>query len=272
MQLISQDKLWTTPALNSEDPHAHKILLSHHESRDNAPACAAMVQEQPSAYASMRERHQVSESMPPQSSPCIGHAPHPPLTNPIFATFSYHRMTKTNAVKFMHQPLCNPPISLLIIAIKMGFLNSPPHLSAKTVARYLSPSPATSKGHIKQPRKGLQSTTPRQTQPTQPVLPRPPPVQSIHGQLMPGLIPEDKDSKDQPNLITDVEDESIVNIFCFGAFADKNTGVVYSGCPGRQCRFLLCITTKPTPSLPHLYLDWIKRTFWMHTQKTLNTL
>ncbi len=36
--------------------------------------------------------------------------------------------------------------------------------------------------------------------------------------------------------------------------------------------FLFCIITKPTLSWPHLYLDWIQRTFWMHTRKALNTL
>jgi hypothetical protein len=30
-----------------------------------------------------------------------------------------------------------------------------------------------------------------------------------------------------PNLIGSDEDESITNIFCFGAFADKNSGIVY---------------------------------------------
>ncbi len=28
------------------------------------------------------------------------------------------------------------------------------------------------------------------------------------------------------NIIPEVEDESIANVFCFGAFADKMTGVV----------------------------------------------
>jgi hypothetical protein len=218
--------------------------------------------------------------MLPQPGPCKGCAPQPPLTNPEFSMFSYHCMTKTNAVKFMHQSLCNPPISLLIKAINAGFSKGTPHLNAKTVARYLSPSPETSKGHMKQLRKGLQSTTPQQTQPTQLVLPHPPPAQSIHGQLMPGLISDDEDSKDRPTFITDVEDKSIANIFCFEAFANKNISVVYNNCTGNfpfmsldgNVCFLLCIIMKPTPSLPHPYLDWIQRTLWMHTQETLNTL
>jgi hypothetical protein len=42
---IDQEELWTTPALNLEDPHVHKIPLSQHESCNNARACAAKVQE-----------------------------------------------------------------------------------------------------------------------------------------------------------------------------------------------------------------------------------
>jgi hypothetical protein len=49
---------------------------------------------------------------------------------------------------------------------------------------------------------------------------------------MPGLIPDDENSEDCPALITDVEDKSVANIFCFGAFADKNTSVVYNDCTG----------------------------------------
>ncbi len=62
------------------------------------------------------------------------------------------------------------------------------------------------------------------------VLPHPPPAQSIHGGLMLGLIPNDEDSEDWPTFITDVEDKSIVNIFCLGAFANKNTGIVFNDC------------------------------------------
>ncbi len=54
---------------------------------------------------------------------------------------------------------------------------------------------------------------------------------------MPGLIVnvDDNDSdasSHSPNLTTDVNNESIANIFCFGAFLDKNTGIVYSNCTG----------------------------------------
>jgi hypothetical protein len=53
---------------------------------------------------------------------------------------------------------------------------------------------------------------------------------------MPGLIINNNDNSVVSSsgfiLITDVDDESISNIFCFGAFVGKNTGVVYNDCTG----------------------------------------
>jgi hypothetical protein len=69
--------------------------------------------------------------------------------------FSYHQTTKESNVKFMHQSLCNTPKSSLLATIQRGFLHGAPHFSKKAIAKYLPPSPATSKGHIKQPRKGI---------------------------------------------------------------------------------------------------------------------
>jgi hypothetical protein len=34
------------------------------------------------------------------------------------------------------------------------------------------------------------------------------------------------------NIINNVKDHSIANVFCFGAFADKITGIVYNDCIG----------------------------------------
>ncbi len=99
-----------------------------------------------------------------------GRALHHPAPQPSIALFSYHQTTKENAVKFMHQSLCNPPIASLLKAINASFLRGAPHLNAKSVCKYLTPSPATSKGHMKRPHKGLQSTTPK---PMKPPLPHP---------------------------------------------------------------------------------------------------
>jgi hypothetical protein len=34
------------------------------------------------------------------------------------------------------------------------------------------------------------------------------------------------------NTIDEVDDQSIANVFCFGAFANKITGVIYNDCTG----------------------------------------
>ncbi len=159
--------------------------------------------------------------------PCMSDAPLRHTTN-----FLYHRTTKENNVKFMHQSLCNPPKSSLLAAICHGFLRGAPDLSKKAVSKYLPPSPATSKGHMKQPRKGIHSTTPKP-----PCIGIPIPIPDA---IMPGLIepPEyndDKASNVNPpyNVIDNIEDHLIANVFCFGAFADKISGIVYNDCTGK---------------------------------------
>ena len=127
---------------------------------------------------------------------------------------------------------CNPPISLLLKAINAGFLNGAQHLNAQMVRKYLMPSLATSKGHMKRPYKGLWSTTPKikPTLATQPLpAPLPRPIVPAHYHNMPGLIPNDY-SKNSPNnhSFHTVEGAPIANVFCFGAFADKVIGVVYN--------------------------------------------
>jgi hypothetical protein len=181
-----------------------------------------------------RSNSVVSKSTPSQPGSCKGCAPPPPFVlPPELGSFSYHQTTKANAVKFMHHSLCNPPITSLIKDINAGFLHGAPHLNAKSVQKYLMPSPMTSKGHMKRPCKGLQSTTPK---PTHPFLPCPPCAPSIHQPVMPGLIPDDDHEDDgnepRPAFIDHINNESIKNMFCFGAFANKNTGVIYNDCTG----------------------------------------
>jgi hypothetical protein len=150
------------------------------------------------------------------------------------ASFSYHRTTKENNVKFMHQSLCNPPKTSLLATIRRGFLRGAPHLDLKSIAKYLPPSMATAKGHLKRPQKGIRSTTPKRPR----ILPAP---ASVPDALMPGLDEssavddDDHNSDTDPrfHLIDDVDDHSIANVFCFGAFADKITGVIYNDCTGK---------------------------------------
>jgi hypothetical protein len=98
--------------------------------------------------------------------------------NPIdMAVFTHSVRTQANAVKFAHQSLCNLKISTLMKALKKGFLKGCPNISKTLVTKYLNPSPATAKGHMKRPKKGIRSTIPKPKQakelPTGPCLPLP---------------------------------------------------------------------------------------------------
>jgi hypothetical protein len=179
------------------------------------------------------------------------------------AIFLYHQTTKEKNVTFMHQSLCNPPKSSLLAAIRQGFLRGAPHLSKKAVSKYRPPSPATSKSHRKQPHKDICSTTPKP-----PCIGIPIPIPDA---IMPGLIepPEysnDKASDVNPpyNVINNIDDHSIANVFCFGAFADKISGVVHNNCTskfpfmsldGNVCFFVMyhyqtnVILATPSPGL-----------------------
>jgi hypothetical protein len=56
---------------------------------------------------------------------------------------------RANTVKFSHQAMCNPKILSLLKALRKGFLKGCPNLLKELVTKYLNPSPATAKGHMK---------------------------------------------------------------------------------------------------------------------------
>jgi hypothetical protein len=72
-------------------------------------------------------------------------------THPAIALFTHSIQTQMNAVRFAHQLLGNPRISTLLKAVRCGFLNGCPNISNKLILKYLNPSPATAKGHMKRP-------------------------------------------------------------------------------------------------------------------------
>ncbi len=151
------------------------------------------------------------------------------------ATFTHSIKTRVNGVKFAHQSLCNPKISTLLKAVRKGFLTGCPNLSKKLILKYLNPSLATSKGHMKRPQNGICST--RRTVLTNdttplalvPHLPLPPHL-GIPANVVPAYIPVHTDT--HPALIADDSNESIANLFCYGAFADRHSGVVYNDLTG----------------------------------------
>ena len=67
--------------------------------------------------------------------------------------FTHSIRTRENAVKFAHQSLGNPKISTLLKALKKNFLKGCPNMTTKLVNKYLNASPATTKGHMKRPKK-----------------------------------------------------------------------------------------------------------------------
>jgi hypothetical protein len=61
----------------------------------------------------------------------------------------------------------------------------------------------------------------------------PTPILQIAPPVLPLFVPNGiQDVHTGPNVIVDDGDESIANIFCFGAFADKTSGVVYHDLTG----------------------------------------
>ena len=78
-----------------------------------------------------------------------------PMNN---AFFTHTLQTKVNSIWFARQSLCSPKISTLEKAIHCGYLTGCPNLSAAGVTKYLNPSPATAKGHMKRPQMEICST------------------------------------------------------------------------------------------------------------------
>jgi hypothetical protein len=151
--------------------------------------------------------------------------------------FTHTVQTKANIIKFAHQSLCSPCISTLQKAIRRGFLKGCPNLTIKGVTRYLNPRPTTAKGHMKRPHQGIRSTMQRQPQ-------APPSERQL---LNVQAAPIDNESKVDdvseplinlgpikhgPNVIVEDDDSSDGNIFCFRAFADKRTGILYNNLTG----------------------------------------
>ncbi len=97
-----------------------------------------------------------------QAGPGIAHAPQSPklfTSAASVAMFTHSVHTQANTVKFGHQAMCNPKISSLLKALWKGFLKGCPNLSEELVTKYLNPSPALAKEHMKCPKKGIRSTS-----------------------------------------------------------------------------------------------------------------
>jgi hypothetical protein len=105
-------------------------------------------------------------------------------------------------------------------ALKKGFLKGCPNINKELVTKYLNPSPATAKGHMKRPKKGIRTTTRK----TPPIIP--PIAQIANPEVLPifdKAPPYPGPAYKATNSLAMIEnkDKLIANLFCFGAFADK---------------------------------------------------
>ena len=143
------------------------------------------------------------------------------------AMFTHSVRTRANSVKFSHQSLCNPKNLQSDESIMQRFF--------KRVPKYIRR--ITAKGHMKRPKKGIRSTQkqvktkgdsniPSIPVPVAKAAPHPLP---IFVEPMPYNGPAYNACR-EVNYIPDYE--SIENVFCFGAFADKVSGVVYNDLTG----------------------------------------
>ena len=159
--------------------------------------------------------------------------------------------------------MCNPKISSLLKALQKGFLKGCPNLSKDLVTKYLNPSPATAKRHMKRPKKGIRSTSKKAKTKGDDVQHVPLPIPQVAPPILQQYIKEPRpypglayDARlDSVNIIPD--NESIANVFCFGAFADKTSGVVYNDLTGNFPFILIdgCSTQSSLVSrygLPHI--------------------
>jgi hypothetical protein len=87
---------------------------------------------------------------------------------------------------------------------------------------------------MKRPRYGIKSTTPKRKSTTfgTPPQVKLPSVQDISEPDSIDVYPPDLQVAGMPNIIADDSVDSIANVFCFGALADKNTGIMYHDMTG----------------------------------------
>ncbi len=181
--------------------------------------------------------HRVNDTIP-SAAPVHAKA-HAHLPTPI-ACFTTVR-TKANSVRFAHQSLCSPCILTLLKAIRRGQLKGCPNMTTKEVTKYPNPSPAATKGHMKQPHQGIRSTRPKPSSSTPspqvelPVLPifqesreYPGPAYSA----MHGNASSNSSAHCTANIIDNHNSPCKANLFCFVAFAGKQTGTLYNNLSG----------------------------------------
>ncbi len=173
------------------------------------------------------------QRMPLTAAPPVPN--HPAPLNPDITSFTHSIRTRVNKVKFDHQLLGNPRISMLLKAILHGFIWGCPNISKKLVLKCLNLSPAMAKGHMKWPCHGVQSTISSTTAAppscvitNAPIVLVPPPLLVASNNTGRDWIEPPLEHQPGPNVIIDNNgDNFVTNIFAFGMFADKHSSIMY---------------------------------------------
>eukprot|EP00804_Cyclotella_cryptica_P010472 CCRYP_012303-RA/>CCRYP_012303-RA protein AED:0.45 eAED:0.14 QI:0/0/0/0.6/1/1/5/0/1176 len=142
----------------------------------------------------------------------------PTYSQEQYAANLYTLPFKQQQVKYVHQAFFSPPTHPLLKAINNGQLEGVPYMKSDLIRKYLAPSPATSKGRMKRPRMGIRSTRPRDTKKPEPVHPVQEPSPTTTSTV--NVIP------------FDTIDDSVCNVFCYAALADKQAGTMYTDATG----------------------------------------
>ncbi len=155
---IPRGGVGTTPTLDNADlVSAHK-MFSCQEGHAYAPANAMVLGSLfPSAMTGLPFVAAPTLSRP---SPCIDRTPHPTV-HPALAMFTHFVTTRASMVKIAHQSLYNPNFFTLLKATRHGFFKGCPGISKTLILKYLNPSPATAKEHMKRPWHSIKSTCTR---------------------------------------------------------------------------------------------------------------
>jgi hypothetical protein len=159
----------------------------------------------------------------------------PPVVAHHTAGSSYHRTTKENDVKLMHQSLCNPPILSLIHAIKQDFLQGAPHLTLKTIRNISCQAPphikATQSAHGRACKAQLFGKNQLHTYPHRQAHPYPLATRPCQASSLTRTTTVLPAATVLPSSRMWAMNQQPI-FFCFGAFTDKHMGIVYNDCMG----------------------------------------
>ena len=117
------------------------------------------------------------------------------------ANSAYTMTSKGALINFLHQCAFSPAIPTWIKAIDNGQFATWPGLTSKAVRKYMTPSPATDKGHMKRMRQNVRSTKIKQQ------------MNEINEDINP---PQELMTTEKTN-----------HVFCFAAIADLKQGTIY---------------------------------------------